>query len=330
MKCRLYILFLFAFFSVNFFAQNVSDVTFYQEGKNIVVTYSLDNIADISLCVSTDGGVTYSKPLKHVSGDVGKDITAGAKQIIWDVLAEYDSFTGDNIMFLVTAEGYKRSFTVNGLTFNMIQVEGGTFTMGATNGKYTMKDEIPRHEVTLNEYYIGETEVTQALWKAVMKGRSNSGSNKPITSVSWDDCQEFMTKLNALTGKTFRLPTEAEWEFAARGGNKSKGYKYSGSNNPKDVAWFGYVAIHPVAQKTPNELGLYDMSGNVFEWCGDWYDQYSSAAQINPTGPTSGTGRVLRGGAHHVEASHCTVSYRSAWVSDYRNPHFGFRLVLVP
>ena len=140
-------------------------------------------------------------------------------------------------------------------------------------------DESPVHSVTLSSYYMGETEVTQALWKAVMGNNPSrfKGDNLPVENVSWNDCQEFIRKLKQKTGKNFRLPTEAEWEYAARGGKKSNGYKYSGSNNIGSVAWYDDNSsnqIHAVKGKRLNELGLYDMSGNVWEWCSDWYGQY--------------------------------------------------------
>ena len=208
--------------------------------------------------------------------------------------------------------------TVNGVAFNMVKVSGGTFQMGATSeqGSDAESDEKPVHQVTLSDYYIGETEVTQELWQAVM-GSNPSGFTGsgllPVERVSWDDCQTFITKLNALTGMQFRLPTEAEWEFAARGGNSSQGYKYSGSNNIVDVAWYtknSNSKTHEVGTKAPNELGLYDMSGNVWEWWQDWYDYYSSSAQTNPTGPTSGYHHMHRGGSWYGSAGNCRVSRR--------------------
>ena len=194
--------------------------------------------------------------------------------------------------------------TVNGVSFNMIKVDGGTFTMGGTSEMGTpYPDEKPTHQVTLSSsYYIGETEVTQALWKAVM-GKNPSkfnGDNLPVEKVSWKDCQKFIEKLNSLTGKRFRLPTEAEWEFAARGGNKSNLTQYSGGGNIDDVAWYDGNSgkkTHPVKKKKANELGIYDMSGNVWEWCQDWWGSYGSSAQTNPKGPDSGSFRVLRGGS---------------------------------
>ena len=220
--------------------------------------------------------------------------------------------------------GTNQTFNVNGVSFTMIAVKGGTFQMGATSeqGSDADNDEKPVHNVTLSDYYIGETEVTQELWQAVMGSNPSkfSGSQRPVESVSWNDCQKFITKLNNLTGKNFRLPTEAEWEYAARGGNKSKGYKYSGSNTIDDVAWYqsnSSSRTHDVKTKQVNELGIYDMSGNVYEWCQDWYGSYSSSSQINPTGPTSGSYRVIRGGSWNGSAERCRVSNRSINNPDY-------------
>ena len=226
------------------------------------------------------------------------------------------------------------TFTVNGVSFNMVCVEGGTFMMGATSEQESdaYKDERPAHQVTLSTYSIGETEVTQALWEAVMGNNplKRKGSDLPVGNVSWKDCQKFVEKLNQLTGKRFRLPTEAEWEYAARGGNKSRGYKYSGSNTIDDVGWYDENCsrqAHPVKTKQANELGLYDMSGNVFEWCQDRYGSYSSNAQTNPTGRPSGGRRVYRGGSWFNKARYCRSSFRVGTAS-YRFEEIGLRLAL--
>ena len=234
------------------------------------------------------------------------------------------------------------TFTVNGVSFEMVYVEGGSFDMGATTeqGSDAYDSEYPVHSVTLSDYYIGRCEVTQELWLAVMgswpgTAPSNSygvGANYPAYYISWNDCQEFVAELNRLTGRTFRLPTEAEWEYAARGGNKSRHYKYSGSSNIDDVAWYWNNSgkTHAVGTKSPNELGIYDMSGNVYEWCSDWYGSYSAGAQTNPQGPSSGTYRVLRGGSWNYNASYCRVSNRNYNDPDFSFNGLGLRLVLVP
>lgn len=227
-----------------------------------------------------------------------------------------------------------QTFTVNGVKFTMVPVEGGTFTMGATSeqGSDALEGEYPAHQVTLSDYYIGQTEVTQALWKAVMGSNpsDSKGDNLPVEQVSWDDCQVFIQKLNQLTGKQFRLPTESEWEYAARGGRKSRGYKYAGGNDIGLVAWYDGNSgneTHTVATKQANELGVYDMSGNVEEWCSDyWYDGYQSSSQSDPQGPSSGSARVGRGGSFFFNARYCRVSNREYYTPDFRTFDLGLRL----
>ncbi|MDY4862163.1 MAG: formylglycine-generating enzyme family protein [Candidatus Onthomorpha sp.] len=233
----------------------------------------------------------------------------------------------------------EQTFTVKGVEFKMIKVEGGTFNMGATSEQTNYdNDEKPVHSVTLSDYYIGETEVTQELWQAVMgsnPSRFTGNNQRPVENVSWNDCQEFIRRLNSLTGKNFRLPTEAEWEYAARGGKHSKSYvyKYSGSNNADEVAWYDSNSgskTHPVKTKKANKLGLYDMSGNVYEWCNDWYgkDYYQNSPQTNPTGPSEGEYRVLRGGSWFYLDRYVRVSFRRNFTPDRRDYYDGLRLAL--
>ena len=222
---------------------------------------------------------------------------------------------------------------IQNLINNMVYIQGGTFMMGATSeqGSDADGDEKPAHQVTLSAFSIGRYEVTQEEWQAVMGSNPSSfkGTKRPVENVSWNDCKSFISKLNSITGKNFRLPTEAEREFASRGGIKSQGYKYSGSNNLNSVAWYydnSGNTTHDVGQKSPNELGIYDMSGNVWEWCSDWYGNYSSSSQTNPTGSYSGSFRVYRGGGWISFAGYCRVSRRYSNSPGHRSDYLGFRL----
>ncbi len=241
--------------------------------------------------------------------------------------------TTDEKTFMVTGHGKT-------VKFKMKLVKAGTFQMGSLTGD---NDEKRVHSVTLTkDYYMGETEVTQALWYAVMGQSPTSdgskwdssygiGNDYPAYYISYEDCQQFLTKLSQMTGRNFRFPTEAEWEFAARGGTKSKGYTYAGSNTIGDVAWYSDNSgngTHVVAGKKANELGLYDMSGNVYEWCSDWYGSYSSSAQTNPIGAVSGSGRVCRGGSWNSYAEGCRTANRSLRRPRYRYDDLGLRLAL--
>ena len=257
----------------------------------------------------------------------------------------------------------KETFTVKGISFDMVRVEEGSFIMGAFD------ESEKSHSVHLKSFLIGETEVTQELWIRIMEKNPSKFKNNsnPVERVSWNDCQEFIRKLNQLTGKKFRLPTEAEWEYAARGGNLSQGHRYSGSNNIDDVAWYcnnsgdkrtnvsfsgsnsaeeakkyknNNCQPHPVKQKLANELGIYDMSGNVFEWCSDWWDEYSATTQSNPTGPSNGKFRIFRGGSWFwgamfqnnaslwFDGESCKVSNRFFATQTNKYPFVGLRLVL--
>ena len=234
----------------------------------------------------------------------------------------------------------------------MVYVQGGTFEMGCTYnqehqdqdrllGEGCYYDEKPAHQVTLSDYYIGKYEVTQAQWIEIMGNNpsdSKGYNNNPVENVSWDNVQEFIRRLNEKTGKNYRLPTEAEWEYAARGGNSYQGYRgylYSGSNNLDDVGWYKGNSInrfksYPVGGKKANGLGIYDMSGNVNEWCSDWHAShyYSSSPQNNPTGPSDGGQRVYRGGDYYNSPFHNRVSKRASRKPNYNSTTLGFRLCL--
>lgn len=242
--------------------------------------------------------------------------------------------------------GNHKHFTVNGVTFKMVFVKGGGLYLGYTSGSGSCEnDEIPSHYVTLSDYYVGETEVTQALWKAVMRYNKNpsnwQGDRLPVEMVSWTDCNEFVSRVNSLLaeqlpqGYRFALPSEAQWEYAARGGQKSLGSLYAGSNNVNFVAWYydnSGSRTHEVKLKAPNELGLYDMSGNVWEWCEDWYSSSWYSDNVNWTNPVNafaGSNRVLRGGGWCNNDSGCRVSLRFSSTPSYRHNSCGFRLALV-
>lgn len=293
-------------------------------------TQPVDNV---QLQVSQDGGKTFSAPLKEV---VFKNGT-----VTWNPIAEYGSLVGENISFKVTAMPPPQ---------DMIFVEGGTFQMGYNNGD---SDEKPVHSVTLASFYIGKYEVTQAEWEVVMGSNPSyfKGANNPVEKVTWYDCIIFCnaksrkegreecyqisgTTVTLLANKNgYRLPTEAEWEFAARGGNKGRGYNYSGSNMISSVAWYkdnSNNSTHNVGTKQCNELGIYDMTGNVWEWCWDWHGSYSSISQTNPTGAATGSERINRGGCFYSTAPFCHSANRNDYAPTRSGNLLGLRLVFVP
>ena len=303
------------------------------EGKSMTV-----NILNGGGTYTVAGGTDYVSPSINGNQLTVTGISSGTTTVYVT-----DAATGATaVIAVIVTDRYVEEFTVNGVTFAMVSVNGGTFTMGATaeQGSDALDREKPAHQVTLSSYRIGETEVTQELWMAVMGSNPSNFSSRngysenlslPVEHVSWNSCQSFISKLNEMTGEHFRLPTEAEWEFAARGGTRSMGFKYAGSNDIDAVAWYkdnSNSITHTVGSKVPNELGLYDMSGNVWEWCQDWYDDYPSSAQTDPTGPATGTICVYRGGGWSNNASYSRVSSRSG-----RNPtnvftNVGLRLAL--
>lgn len=244
----------------------------------------------------------------------------------------------DLILNMNKMEFKNKIFTVGDVSFEMVAVHGGTFMMGAADDidGDAGDDEKPAHKVYLSDYHLGKYEVTRELWRAVMVSDPPEISminddTCPVEKISWFDAMEFIEKLNAMTGERFRLPTEAEWEYAARGGEKSQNFKYSGSNNAAHVAWCFFNSgcmINPVGHLKANELGICDMSGNVWEWCADWYGRYEEGDVMNPTGPSEGERRVLRGGSWDFGAEYCRNTNRNSSNPKSRFYVSGFRLAL--
>ena len=274
----------------------------------------------------------------NIYGDVNGDGVVDVEDVseVINVILGYSEETGD--------AGRTMTYVVNGVSFTMIGVRHGSFIMGGTEeqGTDVTSSETPTHQVTLTkDFSIGQTEVTQALWAAVMGSNPSYFTpantyelnlQRPVEQVSWNDCQAFIAKLNELTGKQFRLPTEAEWEYAARGGSLSQGFKYAGSNNIDDVAWYSVNSSsipQTVGTKAPNELGLYDMSGNVYEWVEDWYAGYSEDDQVDPL-CTEGSipYRVTRGGGVGGTPKYARVSYRGVCQPESANLILGLRLAM--
>jgi hypothetical protein len=294
-------------------AQTITNVQVRQEGLEIIITYDMTGGLqpgdEIKVGYSTDGGRNY-KSISGADGDVGKNVKPGTGREISFLVN--DALAGKNASFKVV---------VFSLPPGMVYVAGGTFQMGSSSGG---DDEKPIHTVTVSSFFMDKTEVTQAEYRKVMgknPSRFSGCDDCPVEKVSWHDANAYAQKV----GK--RLPSEAEWEYAARGGNKNKGYTYSGSNDLNAVGWYSNNSgskTHPVAQKQPNELGLYDMSGNVWEWCSDWYSDsyYRSSPKNDPQGPNSGSSRVLRGGGWDGRGNYCRVACRDWYYG------FGFRLVL--
>lgn len=306
--------------------QKISNIRAEQRGQEIVVFYTLETTSpcEVSLLLSQDSGATWGSPLKNVSGDVGKNISAGENKITWKVLDEQEYLVGDKMKFKVIAID-KKSFEPE-----MVFVEGGAFEMGSEAGD---SDEKPVHSVTLSSFNIGKYEVTQAQWRSIMGNNPShfSGCDDcPVETVSWNDVQDFIRKLNAQTGKNYRLPTEAEWEYAAKGGKQSRGYIYSGSNHLNSVAWYygnSKGKTHAVGRKQANELGIYDMTGNVWEWCFGWYGNYGGYNETNAIGPSSAD-KALRGGSCYFDADYCRTSSRILYYPVDWYEYYGFRLVL--
>ena len=312
-------------------AQQVTDVNFSIVDDTLTITYTLTQQADICVRVAIDDG-PYTEPLKGFTGAVGEKVKPGMGLQMQAVrLPEIAGVDSASLHFLVEVDDGALLVYVDNFSFRMMPVEGGSFTMGCTHPrgeKHTYADELPLHKVTVNSFYIGRFEVTQGLWKKVMGENPSKwfgNDSLPVEQVSWNDVQIFIARLSQITGYRFRLPTEAEWEYAARGGKKSKGYLYAGSNNIDEVAYtLSNRKAHeqlPVASLKPNELGIYDMSGNVWEWCEDWYRK-------TPASKPSSNFIVIRGGGHDCSPRYCRSTNRFMYDQRRRRDLVGFRLAL--
>lgn len=377
---RLKTLILFLFYALVAFvakSQNVSNADFVVVGNDIEITYELDDIADIDIFCSTDGGKTFSGPLENISGDVGNNVMPGKKTAVWHVYAERDIMYSSSVSFKIKVKEAKKTFDIDGYLLEMVKVNGGTFEMGTDDVGEEVQNNIPAHEVSLSDFYMSKYEVTVALFKKFVEatnyktdadrlggsylwGRGyweitkdinweydvdgrllhESDYNQAVVHVSRNDAVAFCTWLKQKTGESFRLPTEAEWEYAAKGGDVSNGYSYSGSNDIYEVAWYRHnscdvdpddstnYGVHEVGKKLPNELGIYDMTGNVMEWCGDIYGTYIGGSQMNPIGDMEGDHYILRGGSWFDSESKCSMSVRVDVTPNTRRFNCGFRLAL--
>ena len=274
--------------------------------------------------------------ITDVTGLVNCLLSDAQPDLITDVNGDYVlsvSDITDGIDMLLSHREPCHVFEIEGIVFRMIEVEGGTFNMGGYDDM-AYGDELPVHEVTLSTFLIGETEVTNGMWIPLMGDDPHEGhpnSRLPCVNIGWRPCWYLAEYLNERTGLNFRLPTEAEWEYAARGGKYSHGYVYSGSDNYDDVAWCELNTndlTQFVRTKQPNELGIYDMSGNVWEWCQDWYGPYPSESCVDPTGPETGTERVVRGGCMRGHVRFCRTTYRMGYEPNTQRVDVGFRLAL--
>lgn len=307
----------------------ISEVAYLDEQTFLLTASIIDIISAKVVKSAREQTATDAEAITEGCKELAKKLLGvGKSQSISNRTLKNSNSNGSNIEYIEN---------VLNLNMKMAYVEGGTFTMGATQEQSgnASNDELPTHSVQLDSYYMSVTEITQAQWQAVMGTNPSyfKGGNRPVENVTWHDAQAFCRELSNITGKTYLLPTEAQWEYAARGGKMSRQNKYSGSYAVDAVAWYDDNSggtTHDVGTKRPNELGIYDMSGNVWEWCSDWYGSYSSTAQINPTGPSSGSTRVLRGGGWTLDAGYCRVANRDYGSPSSRNRINGFRVVLIP
>ncbi len=305
------------------------------EGGHGEIGYSIQNPVEGEV-VSVNSEAQWIEQLKAdgrtITFEVGENTTINSRTASIQV-----NYKNADAVFLDVSQSAGQGGEVlveaNGVEFKMVYVRGGTFIMGATSEQFNAaSDEYPEHQVTLNDYFMGQYEVTQELWQAVMGTNPSAHTgdpNLPVEQVSWDDCQLFIVELNKITGLKFSIPTEAQWEYAARGGERAKGLLFSGSDFADEVAWFNDMESHIVGQLQPNELGIFDMSGNVYEWCRDFYGDYTDEPQTDPEGVTDGWGRVLRGGCFYEWIDEkLRVSSRHMDAPDYADDGYGLRIAL--
>jgi formylglycine-generating enzyme required for sulfatase activity len=322
-------------FALPLHAAEVKNENVRQQGNRVLFEFDVagepNEDAEINLTL-TIKGKTYTMDKLHLEGDVGKTKTGRGKKIYWNVLQDFPRGLSTRVEWDLSAGGGKIvKDPATGM--ELVFVKGGCYQMGDTfgDGEY---DEKPVHEVCVDDFYIGKYEVTQGQWKQIMGNNpsyfKNCGDDCPVEQVSWNDAQKFINRLNQKSGGKYRLPTEAEWEYAARSGGKNE--KYSGGNDVDSVAWHNSNSnskTHSVGQKQPNGLGIYDMSGNVWEWVSDWYDggYYKNSPRNNPTGPNSGSNRVFRGGRWNSHAGNVRAANRLFYIPAYRVDILGFRLL---
>ncbi len=329
---------LLVLFPLMLLAAEVENIRPQQIGNRILFEYDLtgDEEAEVTLTITVKGTV-YTQDRLHLEGDYGKVKPGRNKKIYWNVLQDFPKGLSTTFDWELEAGGKQFKDPVTGMEF--VFVKGGCFEMGDTFGDgYSY--EKPVHDVCVSDFYMGKYEVTQGQWEVIMGDNpsyfKNCGDNCPVENVSWYEVQEFIERLNSKSGKKYRLPTEAEWEYAARSGGKRE--KYAGTNSDADLGSYAWYIMnsgsktHPVGQKQPNGLGLYDMSGNVWEWVSDRYDQnyYKNSPRNNPKGPSSGSYRVLRGGSWSGVPNAIRASYRFDINPSTRNYNYGFRLLRTP
>ena len=296
-----------------------------QQAAELHKAHNVDLVVVISLSYRSSANIIlYATLLELPSGSMLNTATIASETATFPLIGASQDLV-DKLML-----PHKFTETTAGVNMQMVLVGAGTFQMGLDDAPTV--GEQPAHKVALDDYYIGATEVTQGQWRAIMGNNPSHfrSDNLPVEGVTWEEAQLFCKKLSELSGRLYTLPTEAQWEYAASGGVQTP---YSGGVNLDEVAWYESNSgrrTHPVALKLPNTLGIYDMSGNVWEWCSDWYAPYELADQLNPTGPQSGTERVLRGGSWIIEAEHCRITYRNANAPTSRDNNYGFRVVCLP